>query len=91
MGILLLRHGFHLEATTIQLVKIRLSRVSQRDSSFSIQCVEFFRIPANTRIVMFKKPAEGLPFLSADNTFPGYETLEGPQVLPVLQLGGVKL
>ena len=43
--------------------------------------------PADTRIGMFQEPVEGLPFLSADDAFPGDETLEVSQILPVLQLG----
>ena len=61
--------------------------VSQEISSFDIPGGEFFRAPADTRIRMFQEPVEGFSFLSADDAFPGDETLEVSQGLPVLQLG----
>ena len=40
---------------------------------------------------MFQEPIESLPFLSADNAFPGDKTLEVSTVLPVLQLESFEL
>ena len=69
-----------------RLAVISIFEEPQQGSRFAILGGEFFRVTANAWIGMYQEFVEGLSFLSADDAFPGDETLEISQVLPVLQL-----
>jgi len=79
------------EVIVFRLGMILIFQDSQLGSSFDIPGREFFRVPTNARIGMSQESVEGLPFLSADDAFPGDKTLKVSQVLPVVQLGSSKL